>query len=166
MHKQQSSSVFLFFSVPRVSLLAQVGRLSLQAAPSLSTVAAVAPGQRPLDTTTVSLNNVFLCRLLHPPCSSPPSSQYEFEDLFPSPPLLPSCCVRATFVVAKLLWLLLFDDLHVRIVFLLLSSVALLDCSSTLCPSRRTGKEQGEVNQRKLPICSLVRLRSVYSCVC
>lgn len=157
-------------------LLAQVGRLSLQAAPSLSRVAAVAPGQRPLDTTTVSLNNVFLrsspppprhlCHLL-PPCSSPSSSQYEFEDLFPSPPLLPSFTLRALFVVAKLLWLL-FDDQHVGIVFvfLLLSSVAPLDCSPTLCPSCRTGKEQREVNQRKLPICTLLTLRSVYSCVC
>lgn len=54
-----------------ISYLAQVGRLSLQPAPSLSRVAAVAPGHQPLDTTTVSLNNVFL----HPSIfllSSPP----------------------------------------------------------------------------------------------
>lgn len=58
--RQHSSSFFLFSGVSRVYLSVQVGRLYPQTAPSLSRVAAVAPGQRPLDTTTVSLNNVFL----------------------------------------------------------------------------------------------------------
>lgn len=65
--RQHSSSFFLFSGVSRVYLSVQVGRLYPQTAPSLSRVAAVAPGQRPLDTTTVSLNNVFLRWSLPPP---------------------------------------------------------------------------------------------------
>lgn len=90
--------LFPFFAVPWVYLSSQVGRLSLQSAPSLSREAAVAPGHRPLDTTTVSLNKSFppLIPSSTPPSSSsssphssPPSSDYEDEDWFPSsPPLL------------------------------------------------------------------------------
>lgn len=97
-----------------------------------------------------------------PPPSPPslPSSQAKLEGWFPS--LLPYRHLAAEFVVAKLLRLW-FDDQRVGIVSvsLLLGSGAPPDCSSTL--PAETGKEQKEVNQRKLPISALPRLKSVYS---
>lgn len=39
-------------------------------------------------------------------------------------------------------------------------------CVQLFCPSGSTGRERSEVNQSKLPICTLSGLRSVYSCVC
>ena len=79
LQEQHSPFVFLFFCLSGV-FVGPGG--TAQSTLSLSTVAAVAPGHRPLDTTTVSLSNVFPCsslppplhlRLLRPFHSSPPA---------------------------------------------------------------------------------------------
>lgn len=102
-------------------------------------------GQRPLDTTTVSLNNVLLhwslpptlhlCLFLPPPRSSLPSSDSKDEDWFLSPPPLPSSTLRELFVVAKWLWCkhVAFDNQTDVIVFVCLLLHPVLPRSAWLC---------------------------------
>lgn len=152
------SSVFLFFPISWVYLLAQVGRLSLQPAPSLSRMAAVAPGHQtlrhnycitqqsfppPIPSSTLHLCLFLL--LVSPPCSSPSSSDYEDKDWFPAPlPLPASFTLRQLFVVAR------FDN-QTEGWLCLCVSVLLLLClivHPALCPSGFSASGRGAEQEK------------------
>lgn len=147
--------------------LLQVVRLSPQPDPSLSRAAAVAPRRRPLDTTTVSLNDL---SPLIPPSrtlpnlpSLPPIMKMRINSCLqhhlPSEGCWCCCC--------QILWrqrVIVFVRLHpssVHCPCVVQLFVRRASCSRTL---GRTGKRQSEVNQRRLPIWTLVGRRSVFSC--
>lgn len=180
--KRQHYSDSRLLSLPY--FLSQVGCFSLQPAPSLAAVAAVAPGHRPLDTTTVSLNNVppripsptppsFSPPLLSNPSLPPIMKMKPYSSAFTSNHLpAENCCC------CQLLWHehAVFDNQTGMTVFVWLHPNSVLCLSGSIVrpavfrPSAAgrwaaQEKKQNEVNQSTLPIHTLEGQESVFSCV-